>query len=195
MKNFKKILFILICILVAFICGMFFMNKQTEPEITSTLIQNRIEQASDLVTTKYHYTKVGKFENSLNLNGWSIPLTNKYFILTFEGEIQLGTDLSKANVEINDSTIHVTVDKPAVISNSIDESSIEVYDETKNIFNPISVSDYKAFALEQKDKALSEAKEKGLMKTAQENTKKSIKEIISIIPDTDDYNIEVTFKE
>ena len=182
MKNFKKIVFILIFILIAFIGGMFFANKQTEPEITSTLIQNRIEQASDLVTTKYHYTKVGKFENSLNLNGWSIPLTNKYFILTFEGEIQLGTDLSKANVEIDDSTIHVTVDKPAVISNSIDESSIEVYDETKNIFNPISVSDYKAFALEQKDKALSEAKEKGLMKTAQENTKKSIKEIVSINP-------------
>lgn len=36
MKNFKKILFILICILLAFIGGMFFMNKQTEPEITST---------------------------------------------------------------------------------------------------------------------------------------------------------------
>ena len=195
MKNLKKILFILIFILIAFIGGMFFANKQTEPEITSTLIQNRIEQASDLVTTKYHYTKVGKFENSLNLNGWSIPLTNKYFILTFEGEIQLGTDLSKANVEINDSTIHVTVDKLTVISNSIDESSIEVYDETKNIFNPISVSDYKAFALEQKDEALSEAKEKGLMKTAQENTKKSVKQIISIIPDTDNYTIEVTFKE
>ena len=195
MKNFKKILFILIFILIAFIGGIFFANKQTEPEITSTLIQNRIEQASDLVTTKYHYTKVGKFENSLNLNGWSIPLTNKYFILTFEGEIQLGTDLSKANIEISDSTIHVTVDKPTVISNSIDESSIEVYDETKNIYNPISVSDYKAFAVEQKEKALSEAKKKGLMKTAQENTKKSIKQIISIIPDTDDYNIEVTFKE
>ena len=195
MKNFKKILFILICILLAFIGGMFFMNKQAEPEITSTLIQNRIEQASNLVTTKYHYTKVGKFENSLNLNGWSIPLTNKYFILTFEGEIQLGTDLSKANVEINDSTIYATVNKPTVLSNSIDESSIEVYDETKNIFNPISVSDYKAFAVEQKEKALSEAKKKGLMKTAQKNTEKSIKEIISIIPDTDDYTIEVTFKE
>lgn len=107
----------------------------------------------------------------------------------------MGTDLSKANIEISDSTIHVTVDKPTVISNSIDESSIEVYDETKNIFNPISVSDYKAFAVKQKEKALSEAKKKGLMKTAQENTKKSIKQIISIIPDTDDYNIEVTFKE
>ena len=195
MKNLKKVLFGVVFILIAFVGGIFFANKQTEPEITSTLIQNRIEQASDLVTTKYHYTKVGKFENSLNLNGWSIPLTNKYFILAFEGEFKLGNYLSMAIVEINDSTIHVTVDKPAVISNVIDESSIEVYDETKNIFNPISVSDYKAFALEQKDKALSEAKEKGLMKTAQENTKKSIKQIISIIPDTDDYNIEVTFKE
>lgn len=122
-------------------------------------------------------------------------MTNKNFILTFEGEIQLGADLSKANIEINDSTIHVTVNKPTVLSNSIDESSIEVYDETKNIFNPISVSDYKAFAVEQKEKALSEAKKKGLMKTAQKNTEKSIKEIISIIPDTDDYTIEVTFKE
>lgn len=195
MKNLKKILFVLLFLVVAFIGGMFFANKQTEPEISSTLIQNRIEQASDLVTTKYHYAKVGKFENSLSLNGWSIPLTNKNFILTFEGEIQLGTDLSKAEVEIKDSTIHITVDKPTVIANSIDESSIEVYDETKNIFNPISVNDYKKFAVEQKETALSEAKKKGLMKTAQENTKKSVKEIISVIPDTDEYTIEVTFKE
>lgn len=195
MKNLKKILFVLLFLVGAFIGGMFFANKQTEPEISSTLIQNRIEQASDLVTTKYHYAKVGKFENSLSLNGWSIPLTNKNFILTFEGEIQLGTDLSKAEVEIKDSTIHVTVDKPTVISNSIDESSIEVYDETKNIFNPISVNDYKKFAVEQKETALSEAKKKGLMKTSQENTKKSVKKIISVIPDTDEYTIEVTFKE
>ena len=195
MKNLKKILFVLLFLVVAFVGGMFFANKQTKPEISSTLIQNRIEQASDLVTTKYHYAKVGKFENSLSLNGWSIPLTNKNFILTFEGEIQLGTDLSKAKVDIKDSTIYVTVDKPTVISNSIDESSIEVYDETKNIFNPISVNDYKKFAVEQKETALSEAKKKGLMKTAQENTKKSVKEIISIIPDTDEYTIEVAFKE
>ena len=33
MKNFKKILFILIFILIAFIGGMFFANKQTEPRL------------------------------------------------------------------------------------------------------------------------------------------------------------------
>ena len=58
MKNLKKVLFVVVFILIAFVGGMFFANKQTEPEITSTLIQNRIEQASYLVTTKYHYAKV-----------------------------------------------------------------------------------------------------------------------------------------
>lgn len=195
MKNLKKILLVLIIALCMFGCGFLFANKQAEPEISSTLIQNRIEQASDLVTTKYHYSKVGKFENSLSLNGWSIPLTNKNFILTFEGEIQLGTDLSNAKIDIEDSTIQVTLDKPKVISNSIDESSIEIYDETKNIFNPISINDYKKFAVEQKKKALSEAKEKGLLKTAQKDTEKSVKQIISIIPNTDDYQIKVIFRE
>lgn len=37
------------------------------------------------------------------------------------------------------------------------------------------MSDYKAFAVEQKEKALSEAKKKGLMKTAQKNTEKVLK--------------------
>ena len=100
MKNLKKVLFVVVFILIAFVGGMFFANKQTEPEITSTLIQNRIEQASDLVTTKYHYAKVGKFENSLSLNGWSIPLTNKYFILTFEGENTKSKSKGIASLEI-----------------------------------------------------------------------------------------------
>lgn len=195
MKKLKKVLLVIAIAIILFVGGMFFAHKQSEPEITSTLIQNRIEQASDLVTTKYHYSKVGKFENSLSLNGWSIPLTTKNFILTFEGEIQLGTDLSNAKIDIKDSTIYVTVDAPKVISNSIDESSIEIYDESKNIFNPISIKDYKKFAVEQKKNALSEAKEKGLLKTAKKDTKKSIQQIISIIPNTDNYKIEVTFKE
>lgn len=195
MKNIKKVLIVLLIALATFGCGILFAHKQSDPIITSSLIENRIEQASDLVTTKYHYSKVGKFENSLKLNGWSIPLTNKNFILTFEGEIQLGTDLSSAKVSIEDKTIHVQTKAPKVISNTIDESSIEIYDETKNIFNPISINDYKKFAVEQKKNALSEAKEKGLMKKAEKNTKKSIQQIISIIPNTDDYKVEVTFKE
>ena len=113
MKKSKKIIFGLIVVIIVFISGMFFASRKTEPTITSTLIQNSIEQASDLVTTKYHYSKVGKFENSLDLNGWTIPLTNKNFILTFEGEIQIGTNLSNAKVKIEDKKIIVQLMKTA----------------------------------------------------------------------------------
>ena len=195
MKNSKKIILGLILVIVVFISGMFFASRKTEPSITSTLIQNSIEQASDLVTTKYHYSKVGKFENSLDLNGWTIPLTTKNFILTFEGEIQIGTNLSNAKIKIKDKKIIVNLDSVEVLSNTIDEDSIEVYDETKNIFNPISVSDYKEFAIKQKKVALKEAKEKGLMKEAKENTKKSIKQLIQMIPEDSDYTIEVNIED
>lgn len=195
MKNSKKIILGLILVIVVFISGMFFASRKTEPSITSTLIQNSIEQASDLVTTKYHYSKVGKFENSLDLNGWTIPLTTKNFILTFEGEIQIGTNLSNAKIKIKDKKIIVNLDSVEVLSNTIDEDSIEVYDETKNIFNPISVSDYKEFAIKQKKVALKEAKEKGLMKEAKENTKKSIKQLIQMIPEASDYTIEVNIED
>lgn len=151
MKTYKKIILIIVALIIVFISGMFVATRKTEPTITSTLIQNSIEQASDLVTTKYHYSKVGKFENSLDLNGWTIPLTNKNFILTFEGEIQIGTNLSNANVKIEDKKIIVNLDSIEVLSNTIDEDSIEIYDETKNIFNPISVSDYKEFTIKQKE--------------------------------------------
>ncbi len=195
MKKSKKIILGLIVIIVVFISGMFFASRKTEPTITSTLIQNSIEQASDLVTTKYHYSKVGKFENSLDLNGWTIPLTNKNFILTFEGEIQIGTNLSNAKVKIEDKKIIVNLDSVEVLSNTIDEESIEIYDETKNIFNPISVSDYKEFAIKQKKVALKEAKEKGLMKEAKENTQKSIKQLIQMIPEANDYTIEINIED
>lgn len=195
MKNIKKIILAIIAIVVVFLAGMFFASRTTEPTITSSLIQNSIQQASDLVTTKYNYSKIGKFENSLDLNGWTIPLTNKNFILTFDGEIQLGTDLSEATVDISDKTITVNLSKIKVISHTIDEDSIEVYDESKNIFNPISISDYKQFAKKQKKTALQEAKEKGLMDEAKQNTINSIKQLIEAIPQASDYTIEVNIEE
>ena len=81
MKNLKKVLFVVVFILIAFVSGMFFANKQTEPEITSTLIQNRIEQASDLVTTKYHYAKVGKFEKFFK-SEWLVHSFDKQILHT-----------------------------------------------------------------------------------------------------------------
>lgn len=62
--------------------------------------------------------------------------------------------MDKIKIEINNNTITVSIPDIEILSNEIDESSIEVYDETKNVFNPISINDYTKFAKKQKSQLL-----------------------------------------
>lgn len=170
--------------------------EQSTPKISQTSVRDQLQSASELITTKYHYSEVGRYENSLEINGWSIPLTNKYFILTYEGEVQLGVDLSQADISVKDSIIQIELPPVQVLSNTIDEDSIEVYNESKNVFNPISINDYKEFAIQQKDKVEEELKEKQIYKTAEENTIQSIEKILSLSDHVNEnYTIQVQFKK
>ena len=97
-KNYKNswktyLLILLIGIGMGIFVILGLTKEREEPKITKTTIQEQLQKSAELTTTKYFYTKVGKFENSLDLNGWSIPLTKKFFILSFDGEADLGIDL------------------------------------------------------------------------------------------------------
>lgn len=70
--------------------------------------------------------------------------------------------------------------------------SIEVFDETKNIFNQISITDYNQFAIDQKDKMESNVKEKGLLKEAQEKAQSTIETFVKSLDLKDEYKIEIT---
>ena len=148
-----------------------------------------------MITTKYHYAKVGRYENSLEINNWSIPLTNKYFILTYEGEVNLGVDLDQADIQVTQNKIKIALPPVEVLTNTIDEKSIEVYNESKNVFNQISINDYKEFAIQQKKLVDEELKEKQIYQVAEENTINSITKLLQIADGIkDQYDIEVTFK-
>ncbi len=171
---------------------------QSQPEVTGKVVLRELESASSLITTRYNYSKVGKYENSLEINGWSIPLTDKFFILTYDGQALLGCDLDTAQVDVNKSakTITVTLDPVKILSSSIDEKSIEVYDESKNLFNPISVNDYKEFASRQKEAVEEEIRSKPVFEEAKENTVKAITEILGLTDGIRDvYTVQVEFRE
>ena len=189
MKTLKNYLLILLAGLVAGAAAIFFfVEDDKQPTITRTVILEQLESASELISTKYHYSEVGKFENSIDMNGWDIPLTKKFFILTFEGEVDLGVDLSEADVNFQEDTIQIELPAIKVLNNTIDENSIEVYDESKNIFNPISINDYKNFASEQKEKIEEDIQSKNVYEKAEKNTIKAIQALFH------DQNIKVTFK-
>jgi len=135
---------------------------------------------------------VSKFENSSILDGWEI--TTKSFLLTYQGVIKVGVDMDKADVKVDHHDITVTLPEITVLSNGIDESSIEVYDESRNIFNPIKIEDYTAFAIQQKQLA-EEALENGLFSQAATKAQDVITKRLRMVPEIADDDMEVVFAQ
>lgn len=193
-KFIINIILLLLIGAIVFWMGTIYSSKGSEPKITDSSLYSQLNEISELSVLEYRYSKVGKFENSLTLNGWEIPLTQKSFLLTYSGSLKVGIDMKDVNINIKGKTIYITLPEVTIIANTIDEKSIEVYDETHNIFNPISISDYKAFATQQKNKVEEEAIENGIFNESATKAEQNIRSFLKAFPEIDnDYKIEISF--
>lgn len=172
------VIFVVICA-ICFGGGFFFSKKSSQgSKITSDTLFEQVQAVSSIATLEYNYTNMGKFTDNTKLNGWSIPLTEKSFILTYDGKITAGIQMDAIKIDIRGKNITITVPPAEILSHQVDEKSIEVYDETKNIFNQISVSDYAAFSAKQKKVMEEKAVEGGLLKEAQDRAEKVISKLL-----------------
>ncbi|WP_295146986.1 DUF4230 domain-containing protein [uncultured Peptoniphilus sp.] len=182
MKKVKKILIIILLIGLALFAAFFYGKKQmkseVEPEITSSLIYNKLVSAKELTTLKYHYTNMGHFENQNTFYGYKVPFTSKEFIVSYEGLINAGIDLNKMKVNVGDKSIEVRIPPAEILSHEIYEDSLKVYDERESIFNRIDIEDYNDFSKDQKSEIEKKAIKKGLLKEADEESKRAIEEIL-----------------
>ena len=182
MKKIKKIIIIILLIGLALFAAFFYGKKQMksemEPEITSSLIYNKLVSAKELTTLKYHYTNMGHFENQNTFYGYKVPFTSKEFIISYEGLINAGIDLNKMKVDVGDKSIEVRIPAAEILSHEIYEDSLKVYDERESIFNRIDIEDYNDFSKDQKSEIEKKAIKKGLLKEADEESKKAIEEIL-----------------
>ena len=195
-KAIGGIIAILLVAILIFYAGTRFASGSDEPKITATGLTQQLQEIEELATMSYNYTKVGKFSDNLKFNGWDIPLSQKSFLITYNGKLKAGIKMDKIKISIENNTIIVSIPEIEILSNEIDENSIEVYDETKNVFNPISISDYTAFAKKQKETVAEEAIENGLLSEAATKTQSTIKKYLNAIPGiSDSYEIEVKFLE
>lgn len=188
---------ILVLILIAVVAGAFFLGgvmagRNSQPQITSSLLGQRLSAIQELATQGYHYTNMGRFQNQLDFYGWKVPFTTKSFIVAYDGVIKAGVDLSELQVEVSGKTISVTLPEGKILSHDIDEDSLEVFDETKNIFNPIQIEDYTGFTADQKASMEERAISEGLLTAASERARTVVEEFITALPGAEDYTIRVS---
>ena len=195
MKKIKKIIIIILLIGLALFAAFFYGKKQMknemEPEITSSLIYNKLVSAKELTTLKYHYTNMGHFENQNTFYGYKVPFTSKEFIVSYEGLINAGIDLDKMKVDVGDKSIKIKIPPAEILSHEIYEDSLKVYDERESIFNRIDIEDYNNFSKDQKTEVEKRAIKKGLLKEADEESKKAIQEILGADTILSKYDIKI----
>ncbi|MDD6154452.1 MAG: DUF4230 domain-containing protein [Eubacteriales bacterium] len=142
-------------------------------------LRERLRDMDFLVSKDYVYTSSGSYHDQWMFKNFKIPFTEKGFVVTYSGEIKAGVDMSRADVNVSGNTVNIKLPKAEVASNTIDQNSIKVLDEDKNIFNRLEVSDFKEFESKQKKVMLQEAEDKGLLESAGENAEKNVRELIS----------------
>ncbi len=167
------------------------------PAITSSLLKEELKYVKDLVTVEYRYTNADKAEFPGHvLFRQNIPFTGKSFIVSYDGVIKYGVDLSAVEIRVNDvaRTVTVTVPQSKIISHEMPEASFKALDEKNGLFNRIHIDDVTEFRQAQKSAMEAKASEMGLPRQAQEQSGAAIEALLSATPGMEEYELKIQYK-
>lgn len=165
--SIPTLFFFLTTVILAF--TLLVTNKLTDKEVgyDSTTVMSRISHIQELALVKHNYTGVIGFKDYKRILNINIPLTDKYFLLKYNGYLKAGVDFSRIKINaLTDSVVHVSIPKPEIFDTVIDEGSVQIYNESENAFNPIKISDYNEALSREKNIMISDAVKQGILKDA-----------------------------
>lgn len=179
-KQGKLIIFGVLLAIVCFAVGFFSGGREEKPPVLSSItVENQLQQISQLATIRYSYTNMGQFENSNEFYGIKLPFTTKSFIVAYDGTITAGVDLTQAKVTVTDQKVTIALPAPQILSHEVDPNSLEVFDETTSIFNPITIEDYTGFQADQQGVMEDKAIQGGLLTQAKDQAETAIGGLIT----------------
>ena len=149
-------------------------------EISAIVLQNKISAMSELAVVTYTYTELGQYESSKEFYGVKMPFTTNRFLLTYDGVIKAGIDMTEVKVDVDQSvkTVTVTLPQAEILSHEIDEDRVKIYDEKTSIFNAFTIEDYTSFYADQKKTVEKKARDKGLMSEAQTQAENAVRQLL-----------------
>lgn len=179
-------------------CAVGYLDVQpAAPTITSSLLKEELKYVKDLVTVEYRYTNADKAEfPGRVLFGQSVPFTGKSFIVSYDGVIKYGVDLSAVDIRVSEGAKTVTVRIPPskVISHEIPEAGFRALDEKNGLFNKIHIDDVTEFRRTQKEAMEAKAVSMGLPRQAQEQSGAAIEALLRATPGMGEYQLKMQYE-
>lgn len=155
-------------------------------------LEDVLEPAVDLITTRYYYTDADTYENYKEVYGVKIPLTIEKVVFTYSGVISIGMDLSAVTYEIDNELRIITIELPeiTILANEIDADSFEYHYVSNSVFNTTQMGDYTELIGTLKQQKADEISENTELKDkALENTKLVLKQLLATAELTQEYTI------
>ncbi len=167
--NYSAVIFFVTTVVLAL---LLFQTKRTEKKAIydSTSVLNKIVFVQELSLVKYNYAGVISYKDYMTIMNIQVPLTEKFFLLKYNGYVKAGVNLKGATVKVDGKSVQVQIPKAQILETVIDEKSITVYDESMNAFNPISINDYNKAISKEKLSITNNAISQGILDDASKQT-------------------------
>ena len=191
-KNKLILLTILIVLTILTIMIYPIINSfNNDKVISSTIISERLSKISELSTAKYSYTNVIFLKDSKKFKDFSIPFTEKSFVVKYSGYIKAGVDLKDIGVYVYEKTVTITLKKAKIFDHVVNNEDLLVYDESSSMFNKLSMQDMISEISDEKSKIEDNLLKTGFLDEANSNTKLLLQ---GILLDMGFQNVSIVFK-
>ncbi|MBZ9606465.1 DUF4230 domain-containing protein [Clostridium estertheticum] len=150
-----------------------------DKSITSTLISERLSKISELSTLRYNYSNIISLRDNKKLKDYSIPFTEKSFLIKYNGYIKAGVDLKDLAVLVTNDSVTITLKKSKILDHVINSKDLFIYDEKSSMFNKLSMQDMINEISNEKVKVEADLIKTGFLDSANANTKLLLQGILS----------------
>jgi hypothetical protein len=184
--NYATVFFLFTTLVLAVLLIVNLTKQQKQQGYDSSSIMSRISYIQELALVRYNYTGVIAFKDHKKFLNLNIPLTDKYFLIKYNGHIKAGVDFSRIKIDVQDETsVHVSIPKPRILDTVIDENTIQVFNESENAFNPLKISDYNDAIAREKTVMAQDAVKQGVYTQATDQAKLAITALLEQMGFTD----------
>lgn len=134
------------------------IEEMEQKRIQTDIIREELEQISKYSAYEMNYTSVLFYSEANQIFGMDIPLTKNRLLATIDGKMNIGIHAekvefsTKADAKGNITEVTALVPHSEILDNYTDQDTLQIYDETNNIFNPVKVENYSKLIVDSEKK-------------------------------------------
>lgn len=177
-SNISTLFFLITTVILAVLLLVSNSKKDDLNYYDSSTVFAKISHIQELSTVKYNYSGVIGYKDAMKIFKINIPLTEKYFLIKYNGYLKAGVDFDKIIVNVEEERVFVSMPRSRIFDVVIDENSMTVYNESDNAFNPIKITDLTQALTNEKETMKRDAIKQGVLKEANQHAELAIRSLL-----------------